>query len=507
MKRRDFLKGAAVLGAGASGAAAATLLGEKAASAFGETPQGAEASAVPANLQAQSILEIFLYGGVSQYESFYCVDAFGQADSTGWWTFFNSGDVQQAATQCGYAGPLLEDFAKDSDGNQVKFGPFVQPLRDRPDVMDRVRVAITRHDLEPHEGAIPLALAGRGLGHPALAGLGSHIQRYFIDRNTQPGRAPFSYVLLSTNLGFPTDNIRAATAIGMHPGAARPLSLKVDAAGDVSALLARGTVGQNRAAYDALMKDYIARYDARLTRPGGNGPLRSPRVADLAAATGSIAASDAISAVLDPKYFNKFGGSECGDSSGTDSTTMSLALATHLLTHPTTPARYVCVVDGGLQMADGGGGYDTHGENSHTQSRNLGHTLKSLMSLINKPGENDPNKLDLDSTMIVLTTEFGRTPTAQGAGKGRNHWPYGYPITFIGGPVRGAGKGVFGACTADGIATMTSSTPQENRIAALMALGIWPFAQESYNVSDVPGATTEAEAAKLVKERQLGITT
>ena len=109
--------------------------------------------------------------------------------------------------------------------------------------------------------------------------------------------------------------------------------------------------------------------------------------------------------------------------------------------------------------------------------------------------------------MIVLPTEFGRTPYAQGGGKGRNHWPYGYPITFIGGPVRGAGKGVFGACTADGKATMTSSTPQENRIAALMALGIWPFAQESYNVSDVPGATTEAEAAKLVKERQLGITT
>ena len=507
MKRRDFLKGAAVVAAGAGGGAAATLLGEKAAEAFGETPAGAEASTVPVNLQAQSILEIFLYGGVSQYESFYCVDAFGQADSTGWWTFVNSGDVQQAAAQCGYAGPLLQDFAKDSDGNQVKFGPFVMPLRDRPDVMDRVRVAITHHDLEPHEGAIPLALAGRSLGHPALAGLGSHIQRYFIDRNTVAGRAPFSYVLLSDNLGFPTDNIRSATAIGMHPGAARPLSLKVDAAGDVAKLLARGTVGQNRAAYDALMKDYIAQYNARLTRPGGAGPLRSPRVGDLAAATESIAGADAIALVLESKYFDKFGGSECGDSAGTDSTTMSLALATHLLTHPTTPAKYVCVVDGGLESADGGGGYDTHGENSHTQSRNLGHTLKSLMSLINTPGENNPNKLDLDKTMIVLTTEFGRTPYAQGGGKGRNHWPYGYPITFIGGPVRAASKGVFGACTADGMATATSSTPQENRIAALMALGIWPFAQESYNVSDVPGATTEAEAAKLVKQRQLGITT
>lgn len=505
MKRRDFLKGAAAVTAGAGGVAAATLLGEQDAAAFGDTPKGAESSMVPADLQAQSILEVFLYGGVSQYESFYCVDAFGQAESTGWWTFVSSGDVQQAAAQCGYSGPLLEDFAKDSDGNQVRFGPFVQPLRDRPDVMDRVRVAITRHDLEPHEGAIPLALAGRRLGHPALAGLGSHIQRYFNDRNTVSGRAPFSYVLLSAGAGFPTDNLRSATAIGMHPGAARPLSLKVDAAGDVAALLSRGTVGQNRAAYDALMKEYIARYDARLTRPGGNGPLRAPRVGDLAAAADSIAGADAIAAMLDPKYFNKFGGNECGDSSAIDSTSMSLALATHLLTHPTTPARYVCVVDGGLQMADGGGGYDTHLECSHTQSRNLGHTLRSLMSLINKPGENDPDKLDLDRTMIVLTTEFGRAPYAQGDGKGRNHWPYGYPITFIGGPVRAASKGVFGACTADGMATATSSSPQENRIAALMALGIWPFAQESYNVADVPGAISEAGAAQLVKERQLGI--
>ncbi|MEO5728735.1 MAG: hypothetical protein ABI134_34830, partial [Byssovorax sp.] len=237
-----------------------------------------------------------------------------------------------------------------------------------------------RHDLEPHEGAIPLALAGRGLGHPALAGLGSHIQRYFIGRNTQPGRAPYSYVLSSANLGFPTDNLASATAIGMHPGAARPLGLEVDASGDISALLARGAVGQSRAAHDALMKHYIARYDARLTRPGALTALRSPRLADLTSASSSIAGSQAIAAVLESRYFDVIGGSECGDSAKMDSTTMSLALATHLLNHPTTPARYVCVVDGG-------GGYDSHGESSHTQSRNLGHTLRSLMSPINKPGE------------------------------------------------------------------------------------------------------------------------
>jgi len=183
--------------------------------------------------------------------------------------------------------------------------------------------------------------------------------------------------------------------------------------------------------------------------------------------------------------------------------TMNLNLAAHLFTHPTTPAKYVCIVDTGLIGADGGGGYDSHGENSFTQSRNLSHTLNKLLSIVNQPGENDPAKIDLDKTMIVLTTEFGRTPYKQG-NSGRNHWPYGFPIVFIGGPVRPENKGVFGACGEDGYATVASS-PQENRIAALLAMGIWPFAQESYNVSDVPGAKNEIDAAFLVQQRQLGV--
>jgi hypothetical protein len=499
LKRREFLRGASLVAAAAGGA---TLLGERRAEAFGEIPAGAEGAAVPAAQRAENILEIFLYGGVSQYESFYCLDGYGQGDSSGWWLFYSSGDVQKAVQSCGIQGPLLEPFATDGNGNLAKLGPYVMPLRQRPDLTARMRVAITAHDLEPHEGAIPLALAGRPLGHPALAGLGAHIQRYYLDHDDQPGRAPYSYLLLSGGLGFPSDNVRSATAIGMHPGAARPLGIKVDAASDLTSLLARGTVGQNRAAYDKLMAGHLDRYNARLTPPGAAGALRSPRVLDLAAAADSITHADAIASVLDPSLFDNVGGSECGDANGTDATTMSLKVATHLLTHPTAPARYVCVVDGGLQLADGGGGYDTHGECSHTQARNLGHLLKTLTSLINTPGEGDPNKLDLDKTMIILTTEFGRTPTAQGNGKGRNHWPYGYPIVFLGGPAQ---KGVFGACGADARALPGASSPQENRIAALLALGIWPFAQESYNVSDVPGATDEKSAATLVKQRQLGL--
>jgi len=506
VNRRQFLRGAAGVTVGVGAGAGASLVDESTASAaFGDVPAGGGSAMLPAPSWAENILEIFLYGGVSQHESFYCVPEYGKDDSSGWHAFLNSGDVASAMAACNFDGPLTEPFATDANGASVHFGPFVAPLRARPDVMDRVRVAITKHDLEPHEGAIPLALAGRNLGHPALAGLGSHIQRYFLDKNPDLERAPYAYVLLSSSLdAFPTDNLRAATAIGMHPGAARPLSLKIDAAGDLGALLARGTVGANRAAYDAAMQGYIDRYHARLRWKGAGDPLRSPRVGDLGAAARSIAHTDTIATVLDPSFFQIVGGSSCGDTSGTDAMSMNLALATHLLKHPTSPARYVCVIDGGLIPADGGGGYDTHFENSHTQSRNLSNTLALLMSRINQPGENDPAKIDLDKTMIVLTTEFGRTPLPQGGGKGRNHWPYGFPVVFIGGPIRKENRGVFGACGPDGKATLASS-PTENRLAALMAIGIWPFAQESYNVSDVPGATTEIDAATLVKQRQLGV--
>jgi hypothetical protein len=499
--RRTFLKGAGLTGITFGVGNGLGHPGRRPGRAFGEVPLGAETAIVAPRLRAENILELFLYGGVSQYESFYCVPEHGAVDGEGWSLFLKSGDVQAALDKCGTSGPLLQPFALDADGQMVQFGPFAMPLRNRPDVMARMRVSITAHDLEPHEGAIPLALAGRRLGDASMAGLGAHIQRYFLDRNSIQGRAPFAYILRPQSPGFPTDNVSAATAIGFHPGAARPLAVQVDAAGDLGKMLARSGVGENRAAYDAAMQEYIREYEARLAFRGRGGPIRAARLTDLTAEASAIANAGALRDVLDPRYLASVQATACGVTH-TDASTMSLRLATHLLTHPVAPAKYVCVIDGGLLMADGGGGYDSHKENSHTQARNLGHTLTQLMSLINEPGEHDPAKLDLDRTLILLTTEFGRSPEAQDHGKGRRHWPYGYPVSFIGGPIQS--RGVFGACGPDSRATLASS-PQENRIAALLALGIWPFEPESYRVADVPGASSHLTAAQLVLKRQLGI--
>src|SRR5262245_28219557 len=43
----------------------------------------------------------------------------------------------------------------------------------------------------------------------------------------------------------------------------------------------------------------------------------------------------------------------------------------------------------------------------------------------------------LDQTLVVWAGEFGRTPVAQGASRGRDHSPYGFSIWLAGGGVRG----------------------------------------------------------------------
>jgi hypothetical protein len=134
---------------------------------------------------------------------------------------------------------------------------------------------------------------------------------------------------------------------------------------------------------------------------------------------------------------------------------------------------------------------------------NFDNMLQNLLAIINGPGETDPTKLSLDDTLIILNTEFGRTSYAQGQ-TGRNHHPYGYVTAFIGGPITSAEQGIYGAIGPDALAE-THAAPAENRVAALLALGIWPFAQEAFAVSDVQNASSEEEAAKSAIAHYLGV--
>ncbi len=510
MKRRTFLR--ATGGAAAAVAVGRWFTGPSWAEPFGAVPERARSVMLPPARQARRVLEVFLYGGVSQWESLYLVRDYGRPDDpehprTQYYTFDHDGPGgnRRALTACGFpGGELGQAFARDELGAAVELGPFAHRLWQRPDVTARMRLVVQRHALEPHEAAVPQALTGRPVGQPAAAGLGAHIQRYHVEREPGDRAAPWSYVFATG--GVAGDNVSAAAATGAHPGAARPLLIKIDNAERFARLLDREEL---RAAgplepYDALMRTYVDAHGRRLSWQGT--PVRSRRFADLAIAAGTVARSEAIADVLEPRLFDDRAGAACGQSRGRDIPAMSLEAARHLLTHPTQPARYVCVSDIGLYEAAGGGGYDTHDDNAADTARNLDNVLRSLLAIINAPGEADPTKLSLDDTLVILNTEFGRTPWAQGNSDGRNHHPYGYVTAFLGGTITSAERGVHGAIGRDGRAVASAVTPAENRIAALLALGIWPFSPEAFAVSDVPGAASEEDAAARATARVLGVT-
>jgi hypothetical protein len=500
MRRRTFL--GLVGGAGAAAIAGPYFM-RRAHAQFGAFPSGTEAVTLPEGLRAKRVLEVFLYGGLSQWETLYFIRNYGTASdpqypNTQYYTYASSN--AQMITRCGPGSfDTARDFGTDALGAMVEVGPFADRLWLRQDVVDRMRIVVQKHTLEPHEAAVPQALTGRPVGQPTAAGLGAHVQRARLESGVSPNRAaPYSYVFATG--GVSSDNVAAAAAAGVHPGAARPLLIKTDNASGFTSLLGRSTVGGSRSNHDALISAYTQQYNSRLTWPTGTR-VRSARTDDYEVAFNNTKRVDAIAGVLAPDLFASQGGTVCQVSRARDIPLIGISAAAKLLTHPTEPASYVCVSDTGLYEASGGGGYDTHSDNARDTATNFDNMLKSLLGIINTPGENNPGKLNLDDTLIILNTEFGRTPRAQGS-TGRNHHPYGYVTAFIGGPTT---KGVSGAIGPNGVATMYAS-PAQNRIAALLALGIWPFSPEAFAVSDVPSASGEVDAALKAMQMCLGRT-
>ncbi len=527
MKRRNFLKAA-----GIGGAAAATIgtrvRPASAISLFGDTPADKAGVMLKPAQQATSILECFMYGGITPWEGFYCIPEYGSTAARTWHKSYPV-DFANAATACGYdvsdPNKVFTPFANDSSGRLIYLSPFLRPLIARTDVTDRMRIVVNRHTLEPHEAAIPLTMSGKTLGSPSLASLGSHVARFGVDHdvdNLHP--SPFSYGFSISNSFVPTDNILTMLATGLHPGSARPLHIKINDASRLSTLLNRAGIGSldDRSRYDALLQIYDAQYQNRLNFGKTSKTLRAPRFGELTSAVNALAHAADIQALLPASYLTALPGQACygrGGAQAADGSNLSLAntpftntsnppgsslkLATHLLTHPQFPAKHCMVIDTGLKEADGGGGYDTHNETPWTQCRNLNNFFNQLLPLINAPGETDPNKIDLNKTMIILNMEFGRTPGLQKTtNTGRNHWPYGYTQVYIGGPAQ---KGVYGVIAENGQGT-TFTTPTENRIAALLALGIYPFDASSYSSSNVQGQTEEGPAITSTLQRVLGVT-
>ncbi len=500
LRRRDFLKAA-----GATSAGLATIgLPRLAGAEPWATPhsQAARDALLPSGVRAERVLEVFMYGGVPPFETFYVVPDHGRPTDPEFprqqWHLWD--DLKpDIFGNCGIGLPedqWLAPFGLDHDGFQVHLGPALEPLRARPDLVARMRILVQAHDLEPHEAAIPMALAGRRLGNPRLAGLGASVQRYFQDRDSTGRRSPFSYVLYPAN-EISTDNLRAASAVGLHPGSARPLDLRIQQDSPVPGMLARPTLGARRDAYDALVSYYAGRARERY-------PVRSRALADYEFMTDALRRSGELAQLFPPDVLATIANDWCNVGDVPDLTAMGLKLGAHLLTHPTAPARYVTVVDGGLLAASGGGAFDVHDQHLRDSTMNMLSTMTDLVDVVREPGDDDPSKIDLDDTLIVLNTEFGRTPYMQPeTDLGTNHWPYGYVTVLIGGPITEDQAGVVGAIGPDGRAT-TSLTPSETRAGVLAGMGIWPFADESFAIGDFPDQSQETSTLRWLNEIVLG---
>jgi hypothetical protein len=499
ISRRHVLQG---LGSGALLTAGGAYAGR--GGAWAEPPNRvARQQLLGPGARTEKVLDLFLYGGLSPFESFYTVPTYGAPDDPRFpseqsWLFRDT--AAAAAAICGNDLPFSEPFARDGDGVEVHLGPLVGPLRRRPDVLARTRVLVMHHTLEPHEAAIPYALTGFRLGNSRLAGLGASVQRYFLDRDTTGRQAPYSYVLYPSDI-ISTDNVSAASAIGLHTGAARPLDLRVGEDGSLGARLERRWLGDKAAAWDALVHQGAQALRGRYQI--GDAPLRSRALDDHAYAAQSLANATALLDVLGGADTAAIPGKACGQEA-TNRTEMSLELATHLLTHPRAAARHITVVDGGLIPATGGGGYDVHTDHIASTALNLQNTLDALLWRVNEPGENNPSKIDLDTTMIVLNTEFGRTPFLQpGSRNGTNHHPYGYVTVLIGGAVGPDQRGILGAIGPDAWAHR-HVTPVEARAAVLASMGIWPFTQESFAIGDLRDLYDETDGLVWLNEIVLG---
>ncbi len=78
------------------------------------------------------------------------------------------------------------------------------------------------------------------------------------------------------------------------------------------------------------------------------------------------------------------------------------------------------------------GGWDTHSNNFERVAENcadIDHALSGLLIDLEQKGL-------LNETLVVLTSEFGRTPNIN-AGNGRDHWPYCFSAFLAGGGIKG----------------------------------------------------------------------
>ncbi|MCB9700725.1 MAG: DUF1501 domain-containing protein [Myxococcales bacterium] len=477
IEERPVIRRRALLG-GAAALASAALVGapRRARAAWGTWPEEHGDLAIPPERQAGRVLELYMYGGLCPWDTFYCGPGWGEGEGR-YLHAFGEAALAERWGACGPGGALSRPFAEDGAGAAIDLGPWTWPLWQRPDVLARTRVIVTRHDQFPHSTAVPLCLTGARLGRPGLAGGGAMIGRHFAELG---GGGPRAMVVHPGDIAR-LDNVQSALAVGPHPSASRPLEVALSRLPHLLGLLDRPATADARAAHDAALSALGARMEARLRRPDGVA-LAAPELDAWAAVDAVRRDADALAGLFAPELLGLGVGEACGESD-LSITGIGARVAAHALAGPEA-LRYALWVDAGLRPTLDGG-HDTHRDHLVSAPRNYAHTLATLVGRINAPGEADPNKLDLDDAMIAITSEFGRTPAREDEREGLGHWPAAGVTVLIGGPIDR--PAIAGAVDRASGAASAWASPAEVRMAILLALGIFPFDRDGFVASEAQG--------------------
>lgn len=524
--RRQFLKtsgiGAAGLGLGLGMVHPARAASD---SAWGCLPNGIW----PANFPGYKVLMIHLFGGMAPFESFYYRDA-PNLRTRGFDT-----EVQNLNWNgvCGNtpSGLELQNFSTDGDGKAIHLGPFSKPLW-RQDIRERMRVIVQRHNLLPHEAAIPFTNTGFRLGRPNFAPLGAPIQhrKTALDEEALVDRVlPHSYALLPENgsIGSLFTLVqRVQSSVGTHPGSARPLALRIGAGlTDFVDQLDRANLGATKEAVNALIDQYRAQYRDWLRWQSTPELTRSAAFRDYDTAATRLLGADTLKELLDDAPQTVDPGPSCARE-GIDPfvnppnpTKTALEFGAFLLSRaPADAASSVFVLDSGLVRT--ALPYDVHSvDHAGDTGSNLFNLLDSLVSVIKDPANptpTDDRKIDLTTTLIHIGMDFGRTPfksTAimpNPASMGRDHWPEAYVNVLIGGPIPAAPDGTAGRVQGsisdaldEGAVADIPFTATDTLAALLVAAGVNPFEGQNFALGNITPALVGIDhEATIVNLRQ-----
>jgi uncharacterized protein (DUF1501 family) len=271
---------------------------------------------------------------------------------------------------------------------------------------------------------------------------------------------------------------------------------------------------QMTAQADQLIRSYQALYRDHLRFHGMGDAIRSAGFSSYDTAINFLLHAADLNTLLSGGVLNVGNGRLCGTAAAVEPpqepnrTQTALNAATLLLT--TGGARHVCIFDGGITGPGMGlRSYDTHpGPADHVTvvSSNVFNVCSGLAAQIDATGT-DPTKLNLNDTMVLINTEFGRTPNVGVIG-GRDHWPYGYASILIGGPI--TSRGIEGTVDSAGFPPAAVLSPTDVHGAVLLAAGVDPFAPENFGVGDfttpsINSDGTEQGTRLNLKTKVLGV--